>query len=164
MICLDTMILIWGLQRKAAPNYQHLVDRTQRYLRSLDEENETIMIPSPVVAEYLQGFDATGRTKQIAGLQRLFFIPSFDLPSAALTAELIENADVDKLRKNSEESRPALKVDVQIAAIAIVHGATRIVTHNISDFKNIVGGRTQVTEVPNIAEPGKLFDNSSEKG
>lgn len=159
MICLDTMILIWGLQRKAAPDYQHLVDRTQRYLRYLDEENETVIIPSPVVAEYLQGFDATGRTKQIAGLQKLFFIPSFDLASAALTAELIENADVDKLRKNSEESRSALKVDVQIAAIAIIHGATQIVTHNIKDFKTVVSGRIQVIEVPNITQPRKLFDN-----
>ena len=159
MICLDTMILIWGLQRKAAPNYQHLVERTQRYLKHLDEENETLMIPSPVVAEYLQGFDAAGRAKQIATLQRSFFIPSFDLPSAALSAELTERADAGKLRQNSEESRPALKVDVQIAAIAIIHGATQIVTHNIRDFKTIVGGRIQVTEVPDIAEPGRLFDN-----
>lgn len=159
MICLDTMVLIWGLQRKATPDYQHLVERTQRYLKYLDEANETIMIPSPVVAEYLQGFDATGRAKQVASLQKWFFIPSFDLPSAALAAELTERANASKLRKNSGESRPALKVDVQIAAIAIVHGATQIVTHNIADFKTIVGGRIQVSEVPNIAEAGKLFDD-----
>lgn len=117
------------------------------------------MIPSPVVAEYLQGFDATGRAKQVAELQKSFFIPSFDLPSAALSAELAERASANQLRQNSEESRPALKVDVQIAAIAIVHGATQIVTHNVKDFKTIVGGRAQVTEVPNVAEPGRLFND-----
>lgn len=101
MICLDTMILILGLQRKAAPKYQHLVERTQRYLKHLDDENETIMIPSPVVAEYLQGFDAAGRARQVTSLQKLFFIPSFDLPSAALAAELSEGDNFSKLRKTA---------------------------------------------------------------
>lgn len=159
MICLDTVVLILGLQRKAAPEYQYLVERTQRYLNHLDEENETIMIPSPVVAEYLQGFDAVGRVKQVASLQKLFFIPSFDLPSAALAAELSERSSFSELRQSSNESRPALKVDIQIAAIAIIHGATQIVTQNISDFKTIVGGRIQVTEIPDIAEPGRLFNS-----
>ena len=159
MICLDTMILILGLQKKAAPKYQYLVERTQRYLKHLDDENETIMIPSPVVAEYLQGFDTIGRVRQVASLQKLFFIPSFDLPLAALAAELSEGDSFSKLRQNSNESRPALKVDVQIAAIAIIHGATQIITQNISDFKTLVGDRIQIMEVPDIAEPGRLFDS-----
>lgn len=153
------MVLIWSLQKFAAPRYQHLVDRTQRYLNYLDAQSETGMIPSQVVAEYLQGFDAPGRASQVAALQRAFFIPSFDLPSAALAAELTERANAKQLRENSAESRPALKVDVQIAAVAIIHGASQIVTYNIGDFKTIVGGRIQVTQVPDIAEPGQLFED-----
>lgn len=153
------MVLIWGLQKTAAPDYQHLVERTERYLRYLDAENETVMIPSPVIAEYLQGFDASGRAREVAALQRAFFIPSFDLPSAALAAELTDKADAKQLRKTSRENRQALKVDVQIAATAIVHGASQIVTHNIGDFKTITGGRIKVTEVPDIAESKPLFED-----
>ena len=158
MICLDTMILIWGLQKRADPNSQHLIERTQRYLKHLDEENESIMIPSPVITEYLQGFDSPGRARQLANLQNLFFIPSFDLPSAALAAELLDKAGIKNVRQSSTENRQALKVDVQIAAIAIVHGATHLVTHNIKDYETIVGGRIQVTEVPNIPEQNGLFN------
>lgn len=158
MICLDTMVLIWGLQKSAGPNSQHLIERTQRYLKYLDKENESIMIPSPVIAEYLQGFDSPGRAGQLANLQKLFFIPSFDLPSAALAAELTDKAGMKNVRQNSSESRQALKVDVQIAAIAIVHGATHLVTHNIKDYEAIVGSRIRVIEVPNIPEQKGLFN------
>ena len=60
MICIDTMVLIWGVQRN---RNAVMVERTSRYLSYLEEENEIVMVPSVAVAEYLHGISAEGMSR-----------------------------------------------------------------------------------------------------
>jgi predicted nucleic acid-binding protein len=126
-----------------------MVDLTDRFLRSLKDQNEILMIPTPVLAEYLQGFpDPRERTSQLEALQRFCFIPSFDVPSAYLAAELSQSPEAQALAR--EGDRQALKTDVQIIATAITHQAERIVTGNVKEFRQIAKGKIPISEVPEV--------------
>lgn len=150
MICLDTMVLIWGVQGAARSRQEHMVERTRRFLRSLRADNEVLMVPTPALAEYLQGFQATDRRSQFVRLEEFFFLPAFDSASAYLAAELSRQKVVREAYRSGD--RQAVKTDIQIIATAIVHGAERIVTHDVDDFRRVAGQRIRVSDVPSIAE------------
>jgi hypothetical protein len=82
MICFDAQVLIWGVQGQARESQQAMIERTRRYIESLRNGNERIMVPTPALAEYLQGFDNEERRRQLAVLEKHFFLPSFDVPSS----------------------------------------------------------------------------------
>lgn len=152
MICIDTMVLIWGVQQKARSGQEEMVERTARFLRRLRDENQTIMVPAPAAAEYLQGFDDRERQEQLSALERFFFVPSFDLPAAAIAAELSRRSDSWAL----DADRQKVKTDVQIIAIAIAHRAELIVTDNVKEFRAIAAGKIAISEVPSVEEQQAL--------
>ena len=155
MICLDTQVLIWGVQGQATPNAQEMVKRTANHIAHLEAQNARVIIPAPVVTEYLQGFEVEEQPRQLTTLQKNFVIPAFDIAAAALTAKLMRERQKEVSRQ-SNETRQSLKVDFMIAAIAIQQGATTLVTHNTGDFKGICGNRISVIDVPNVALQGGL--------
>ena len=112
------------------------------------------MVPAPVAAEYLQGFDDSERKEQLAALDRNFFIPSFDLRAAEIAAELSRRQEVRKLQE--EWDRQKVKTDIQIIAIAIAYGAEMIVTDNTREFRAIAADRIAISEVPNVEEQTSL--------
>jgi predicted nucleic acid-binding protein len=113
-----------------------------------------IMVPAPVAAEYLQGFDDSERKEQLAALDRNFFVPSFDLRAAEIAAELSRREDVRDLY--DEWDRQKVKTDIQIIAIAIAYGARMIVTDNVKEFRAIAAGRIAISEVPDVGEQASL--------
>ena len=88
MICLDTSPVIWGVQSTANKSQTELISRMGAYLRYLKETRIPIMVPSPVVFEYLVPFNKEEKPIQIELIERLFIVPSFDLAAAAIAAEL----------------------------------------------------------------------------
>jgi len=158
MICFDTMVLIWGVQGKAAPGQEEMVARTKRYITSLNDENERIMIPTPALTEYLQGFDTAERKQQLKALEKNFFIPSFNLPAAYLAAGLARRAQESGV-KPKHASRQEVKTDVQIIATAIVNNASKIITNNTDDFQKLAelaDGRIQISDIPDVHEQQDL--------
>lgn len=154
MICLDTMVLIWGVQGAARAGQEPMIDRTSRYIRSLRADKTRIMIPTPAVAEYLQGFAEPERGRQLELLARRFVIPAFDLPACYLAADLARRA-----RESSPTggaSRQAIKTDLQIIATAVVHGAQRIVTDEVSQFERLAAKKIEITGVPDVHEQAEL--------
>src|SRR5271157_5141374 len=95
MICLDTPILIWGVRGFASRNQEHEITRAERYIRWLRLKNEKVMIPTPVLAEYLVGATATelhhGEIFEMG-----FEMPPFDVPAAKITADLMRDTDLIK--------------------------------------------------------------------
>lgn len=148
MICIDTMILIWGVQKTATPGQEKMVERTGRWLRSLPA-NERLMTPSVVVAEYLQHFKGTAKAAQLKALEQAFFVPALDLASAALASELIAKAPRDALQHLSRET---IKSDCYILATAIIHGAAFLVTENRDDFLKLAGDKIRVEGIPEVPE------------
>lgn len=148
------MVLIWGVQGSASSKQTEIVGRTKRYITSLADANERIIVPTPAVTEYLQFFDPRERRRQLQLLERHFIIVSYDLPAAYLAADLAYRAGGPKA--TGEIPRQAVKTDIEILATAIVHGATSIITNNRSHFERLAAGRILVSEVPAIPEQQPL--------
>lgn len=160
MICFDTGPIIWGVQGKATRGQEHMVSRTKRYIRYLRNQKQAIMVPTPVVAEYLIPFNPQEQQEQVRVFERGFFIPSFDLPAALVAAELEHDSGLIKaIRRGSDVDRNRLRVDAQILAIAIVNMAEKVITAD-PHLKSLAQDKIAVTEVPDIHEQPELFEPS----
>ena len=112
MICIDTMVLIWGVQRN---RNEVMVERTSRYLSYLKDENETVMVPSVVVAEYLHGILADDQKEQLSLLTQSFFVPPFDVQAASIAGEISIGKDYQtRFARSNKQERNTLRTDLQI--------------------------------------------------
>jgi len=150
MICFDTSPIIWGVQGRAHPTQEHMVDRTKRYIKYLAERKEQIMIPAPAMTEYLMRFKVEEQERQRQIIQRNFIVPAFDVRASVLAAELLGNTElVQKIIASGDLDKIKVKTDAQIIATAIVNQADKIISHD-PDFAKLAQGRISVEEVPVI--------------
>jgi len=155
MICIDTMVLIWGVQGVAKPQQSRMVDLTRRFLDSLGK-HDTVMVPAVVLAEYLSGFEnERDRLAQYDKIGASFFVPAFDAPSASLAAEIARSVTAQGVA--ADWDRRLVKADIQIIATAVVHNASVIVTHNVEEFQALAGGRIRVEDIPVIEVQENIF-------
>lgn len=158
MICIDTNVLIWGVQGVSRPDQEVMIGRTQRYLRQLSRDNERVMVPSVVVGEYLQGFPDNEHDAQLGVLSANFFLPPYDARCASLAAQL---QSAGQPSHGQAGVRITFKSDVQIIATAICHGATKIVTANHDEYRRIAGNRILVSDVPDVWEQRDLLGDTT---
>jgi predicted nucleic acid-binding protein len=152
MICFDTHVLIWGVQGVASKGQEHLVAKARKYIRHLDAKHERIMVPAPVVGEYLIGFNDKDRHAQQELLQRLFFVPALDMHAATVQAEIEGNQELLKeLRDRFRLGRQEIRVDAQILAVAIVNNADRVISYD-PHMPILAQGRVAVQELPDVHE------------
>jgi predicted nucleic acid-binding protein len=149
MICFDTHVLIWGVQGKAKAGQEALVQRTRRFIHFLNQTDKQVMIPAPVVGEYLVGFSGNDLTTQKDLIQKHFFVPSLDVHAAAIQAEIEHDSYL--IKKANGIDRQRLRVDSQIIAIALVSRAEKIISHD-PHMRELAGNRIKVEEVPAIIE------------
>jgi len=155
VICIDTNVLIWGVQGMSRQTQQGMIDRTRRYLAQLARDKERVMVPAVAVGEYLQGFPPQEHRQQLEILARVFFVPGFDVRCAALAAEL---QMVGPAARGKPGVRVTFKADAQIIATAICHGASQIVTGNAEEYKRIARDRIPVVEVPSVPEQTDMLE------
>lgn len=106
--------------------------RLDYLIKKLTKAKERVLIPTPVLAEYLvrAGADRDKRFDTITG-SRVFVVSPFDT-RAAVECAAIEDKDGRRIRAVPEaESKAKVKFDRQIIAIAIARGATTIYTGDI---------------------------------
>ena len=162
VICLDTQPVLWGIQSFASEGEGAMINRTRAFLNDLSEKGEQIMIPSPVVLESLLTLSDEEMQKQRAILQSRFFIPSFDLPASVEAASLLNNREVIQKLRNGGARREHLKIDAQIASIAIVNGAKKIISHD-KYLKSIAQNKISVEEVPPVSEQLNLLQKENSR-
>ena len=88
MISLDMQTLMWGVREWASPGQEDMIRKATRYLMHLDLTKERVLVPSPVVTEYLAGFPIEEHAAQLAVIAKRFIVPTLDLKAAAIAAEL----------------------------------------------------------------------------
>jgi len=155
MVCLDTHVIIWGIKEEATPGQEEMVQRAKNYIRHQDEQNVDLMVPAPVVAEAMIRGDVDQLRTIRTIIERSFFIAAFDSPAAFLAAELERGRSAAKLLEEGRAPRSHIRIDAQIAAIAIVQKAEVIVSHD-PHMCTIAQNRIPVIELPDIPEQGNL--------
>jgi predicted nucleic acid-binding protein len=148
-ICFDTTPLIWGVRGEATVGQEHEIAKTKRYIDFLKRTNKQIMVPTPVLAEYLIGASLT-ELNEMKILQQGFQIPGLDLPSAALAAELQRGGVIREVQDEFGLPRECVKTDAMIIAIAIKNQAIKIVTNNERHFKRLAQNRIPISGVPEV--------------
>ncbi len=150
-VCFDTTPLIWGIREDSSREDEHMIERAKKYVGYLESHRYSIMVPVPVVSEYLVGATET-QWREAELLRRGYEIPVLDLPSAMLAAQLQRGGLVDAIHDEFGTSKQSIRIDAFIIAIAIRNGASRIVTANVREFTTLARGQILVGEVP-ILEP-----------
>ena len=137
MVVFDTSILALAFDERANPPIDPATGelltecqaRIDHLIKSLSKSKTRVLIPAPVVAEYLvrAGEDRSKRLDELTG-SRVFVVAPFDV-RAAVECAGIEDADHVRIRAVPEsESRVKVKFDRQIIATAISRAATVIYT------------------------------------
>lgn len=137
MIVIDTTTLLVFLDPSAKPPLDpatgvpvtHFHERVKNQIEALDKAGQKILIPTPVMAEFLAG---AGVAKQamvdaINGAS-VFEVVPFDQRAAVEFSVIWERIMAGKRKKKDREPRVKTKFDSQILAIAKSRRADRLYT------------------------------------
>lgn len=161
IVCLDPHVLVWGVRCYADEGQEEMVPRAQKLLEQLEKEKATIIVPAPVVAEYLLGVPPERQPEVHEALAKRFAIAPFDAAAAALFAEIWYRRNGG--RSVSEEmrfgldctSKHVLKVDCQIVAIARSRKANVIYSHD-EGVRKFAGNEIEVRAIPPLTKNQQL--------
>jgi len=133
MVVIDTKFLALMLEARprkdpSAKIVDRIEDRIEKLLEDLDSESERIIVPTPVLSEFLifANKDSSAYLERLGGM-RSFLIKPFDEMAAIelATAEVEDRSKGDK-RGGSAGIWTKIRFDRQIVAIAKTNGAKRI--------------------------------------
>lgn len=138
-IVIDTNVLVQIMQNEGAkdlldPETGQIVvsafERAEALVDRIDALNGVVLLPAPVVSEYLLGIDRKSYQAHLNILNGLkcIEVSAFDQLAAIECALLVTNQEMKQLDPDSKMAK--LKYDRQILAIAIASGAKEIWTHD----------------------------------
>lgn len=140
MAVFDTTTLVLALDPQARPPIDPVTgkpvnqckERVEHLLANLTKAKTMILIPTPVLTEYLV---KAGPNKHVM-VERFtnsknFEIGPFDLRAAVETAELLGDPDLLRKELDAKTTRAKIKFDRQIVAIAKTRSASPIYTDDV---------------------------------
>ena len=131
-----------------------MVERAERYIDWLQRERIEIMIPAPVLAEYLAGATVQER-HELEVFDLATEIGPFDANAARFAADLFRDVhQIEQMTQEYNVSKECIKIDIMLAAIAVTRNAQKIITHDTELIKILVKQRIPVESLPDIAAPG----------
>jgi len=155
IICLDTNILVWGIQQVALPQYQDRIERTQLLFQQLHQDKAEIIIPSVVLSEFLMGIEKIEVAKYFKEINKFCKIYSFDTAVAFKLSEIFQNIKQDGLYeelKNEGRTKQCIKFDSMIIATAIIQRASIIYTYDGGVKKIAEKEGIEVRNLPELTE------------
>lgn len=143
-IVIDTNILIQIMMNDGAAELRdpetnealdRLSDRAQALVETIDAADGLVVIPAPVLSEYLIGIERSYFQSHldIINNSKCFEVVSFDQMAAIECALLVDENEQKVLDPDATKAK--LRVDRQILSIAIACGAGEIWTHDKGLFK-----------------------------
>ncbi len=125
---IDAMVLVYAgiVPSKSDANSEQIVElsvRAKVLLHQLVRDKATIIVPTVAISELLVPVPSSDVGSLLAALTNQFVCPTFDLPAAAIAADLWSRHK--KLPKESQyKARHVLRADAMIVASARSAGAT----------------------------------------
>lgn len=121
---------------------ERLEDRIEKLLEDLDSESERIVLPTPVLSEFLilVGKDAPAYLEKLSGMRNILIKPFDEVAAIELAAIEVEDRSRGSKRGGSASPWAKLRFDRQIVAIAKTNGARRI----YSDDEDVIGFASKI--------------------
>ncbi len=168
IVVLDTNILIWGLKRECTPGQEGMVKKAELFLKYLDDNENSVLIPSIVLGELLMNIPVEKHPKFISQIEGKFKIANYDAIAASCFARIWQDKKGDEgvkiIKKNLSVTKTHQRADYLIIAIAVTRGAKCIYSHNTSELKKFAEGYIDVKDMPlDLYEQLYLFDNKNSK-
>src|SRR6266852_911887 len=136
MVAIDNTFLSLMLHPRAKPPkdpatgkaVERIGDRIEKLQEDLDSESERIILPTPVLSEFLilAGRDGPGYLEKLSGMKNILIKPFDQVAAIELAAVEVEDRLKEGKRAGSTSPWAKLRFDRQIVAIAKTNGATRI--------------------------------------
>ena len=161
LVCLDTQILIWGIQKNSRETQKDMISKAEAFLDNCQKNKTLMMIPSIVLGEFLTTVDIKEHSDIIRQLSSSYIINSYDAKSAAIFAKLWrekkESGLIDNIKKDDFEiKRQELKADCMIVAAAIASKATAIYSYD-KGLKSFAGNSINVLHLPELSYQEEIF-------
>ena len=118
IVCVDTHVLIWGVQRYAASSQLGMIDRTINFLQWLDNEKHRIIVPSPVLGEFLMKIPSQDHDNITREIQSKFIVPPYDAVTASMFAQIWQK-NINNGLPSENNGRERIKTDSMIVAVAV---------------------------------------------
>lgn len=150
IVAIDNNVLVsWATDRDVYVNLETF----------LKQSNATLLIPTPVIAEFLAKDHNKRRTKFMQIEHNKVLIGDFDKKAAFICGEFASN-----YAKGDKDKNQKVKVDLQILSIAIANEAVSILTEDVDIQKYI--NALAITEIKVLTKSDlklglDLFDNTS---
>jgi predicted nucleic acid-binding protein len=136
MVGIDTTFLSLMLYTEAPPPrdpstkkpVERIEDRIEKLLEDLDSESERMILPTPVLSEFLilVGRDASAYLEKLSAMKNILVKPFDEVAAIELAAVEVEDRERGGKRVGSASPWAKLRFDRQIVAIAKTNGAKRI--------------------------------------
>ncbi len=136
MVAIDNTFLSLMLHPRAKPPkdpatgkaVERIGDRIEKLQEDLDSESERIILPTPVLSEFLilAGREGPGYLEKLSGMKNILIKPFDQVAAIELAAVEVEGRLKEGKRAGSTSPWAKLRFDRQIVAIAKTNGATRI--------------------------------------
>jgi predicted nucleic acid-binding protein len=155
MVAIDNTFLSLMLHPRAKPPIdprtrlplERIGDRIEKLLEDLDNESERIILPTPVLSEFLilAGKDAPQYLEKLSVVKNILIRPFDAVAAIQLAAAEVEDRSAKNKRAGSSSPWAKVRFDRQIVAIAKTNQATRL----YSDDQDVInyGSRQDLTVV-----------------
>lgn len=168
VVCLDTNVLIWGVQGYSLPTQTDMIPKAQKLISCLKDKKIVPIIPSPVIYELLMGVDETALANSLSTLNRDFRAVSFSVGASIAAAKLFNQREILNNQPTldlAQGRRHKMRIDYQIIATAIANKCDCICS-NDPHIKKMSGSSIDVKTIDELLEtinpqvPLPLFDAS----
>jgi predicted nucleic acid-binding protein len=152
-VCLDSHVLIWGVQEQAEPGQEEMSSRAKALIDHCKKNHIQMMVPALVVGELLTAIEPRYHAAFLNLLNSSFVILPYDGAAAAVFARLWRerknSAAIDRIRPDSQAIPRELKADCMIVATGIAHKATTIYSHD-DRLKKFANGLIDILDIPPV--------------
>jgi hypothetical protein len=161
LVCLDTQVLIWGVQERAKSGQEEMIQRAKYLFSEFTQAKTKVLIPSIAVGEFLLGIPSNIHGVFLSKLgEGGFIIAPYDLQAAARFAALWKEREerniIEKLKMDFEATRTQLRADCMIVATALAQNSSCIYSHD-RRLRAFAGDAIHVYDLPTEQRQYDLF-------
>lgn len=157
IVCIDTHVLIWGIKKQASTSQSYMVERTTNFLNWLQNEKQKVIVPTPVLGEFLMRIPANDHDRVTRQIQSSFIVPPYDAATASMFAKIWQINKNNGL-PSENGGRDKIKTDSLIVAVAVVNKA-KILYSEDPGLQKFAQGFIETRSIPLIPRQMELGEN-----